>query len=81
MAVVETNVAQLRAHLAEALEQVRGGAVVVVRSQDKPGVALVDEELLEDVLAAQNPRLIKKINQARAEKDVYSFEEVFSDLA
>ena len=71
--------AKLRGNMAKALNAVSGGDVVIVKRRGKPDVALVDTDLLEDWLSAQNPRLIKKLAQARKDTKLYTFEEVFGD--
>lgn len=80
MSITETNVAELRANLADALETVAKGGIVSIKSRGKTKAALISDELLwqlEDIIASNNPRLIKKTAQARAEIATYSFEEVF----
>ena len=72
--------ARLRENMAEALNSVSAGDVVIVKRRGKPDVALVDTDLLEDFLTSQNTRLIKKIGRARRETKGYSFEEVFGDI-
>lgn len=80
MSIMETNMANLRSNLADALDQVAEGDIVLVKRRGKPDAALIDSELLEDYVAATNPRIIKKIAKARAEKTTTTFEEVFADV-
>lgn len=83
MGVMETNMANLRSHLADALEQAAGGDIVVVKRRGKRDTALIDSELLEDFLAATNPRIVKKVAQARAEvasSKTVTFEDVLQDI-
>ena len=83
MSVMETNMANLRSNLADALEHAAGGDIVVVKRRGKRDTALIDSELLEDFLAATNPRITKKIAQARAEVatgKTTSFEDVLQDI-
>jgi hypothetical protein len=42
--------------------------------------AVVDAELLEDYLASTNPRIIKKVQKARSEKENISFDDAFSGM-
>ncbi len=80
MSVMETNMSNLRSNLADALDQVAGGDIVLVKRRGKPDAALIDSDLLEDYIAAINPRITKKVAQARAEKESIPFEEVFADI-
>lgn len=80
MTVQTTSMSAARSHLAEALDAATSGEVVLVQRPGKPDAAIVDAELLEDYLAATNPRIIKKVQAARAEKDALSFDEVFAGL-
>lgn len=80
MSVTQTNMAKLRTHLAAALDQVADGDIVLVKRRGKPDAALIDSDLLEDYLAATNPRIIKKVARARAEKETVPFEEAFADV-
>jgi len=80
MGVLETNMTNLRSNLADALDQVAKGDIVLVKRRGKPDAALVDSDLLEDYIAATNPRIIKKVAKARAEKKTIPFDEVFADV-
>ena len=83
MSITETNMTDLRSNLADALDQVAGGNIVLVKRRGKPDAALVDSDLLEDFVAATNPRIIKKTARARSEvnKDkTVTFEDVFQDV-
>jgi prevent-host-death family protein len=80
MSVQTTSMSDARAHFAEALEAATNGEVVLVQRRGKPDAAIVDAELLEDYLAATNPRIIAKVQAARAEKDTISFDDAFSEL-
>lgn len=83
MAIMETNMANLRSHLADALEQAASGDIVVVRRRGKRDTALIDSELLEDFLAATNPRIMKKVAHARTELatgKTVAFEDVLQDI-
>ncbi len=80
MSIQTTSMSDARAHFAEALEAATNGGVVVIQRRGKPDAALVDAEILEDYLASINPRIIKKILQARAEKETVSFDDAFSGI-
>lgn len=80
MTPISITSAELRSNLSESLDSVAKGNVVIVKRRGKPDVSLVDSELMEDFVASHNPRLIKKVAKARAEKKEYSFDEVFGDI-
>jgi prevent-host-death family protein len=80
MGIQKTSMSQARAHFAEALEAATNGNVVLVQRRGKPDAAIIDAELLEDFLASTNPRIIKKVAKARAEKEILPFEEAFADV-
>lgn len=83
MSVMEINMTNLRSNLADALDQVAGGDIVLVKRRGKPDTALIDSELLEDFVAANNPRIIKKTAQARAEitaGKTVPLEDIFRDM-
>ena len=79
MAIQKTTMAKTRANFAEALDAVADGDIVIIERRGKPDTALVDAELIEDYLAAVNPRIIRKIQRAHRETTV-SFHEVFADI-
>lgn len=80
MSIQTTSMSDARAHFAEALEAATNGGVVVIRRRGKPDAALVDAELLEDYLASINPRIIKKVQKARKEKNAIPFDDAFSGI-
>lgn len=80
MSITQTNMTNLRSNLADALDQVADGGIVLVKRRGKPDAALIDSDLLEDYIAATNPRIIKKVAKARSEKVTIPFEEVFADV-
>lgn len=83
MSILQTNMAKLRSNLADALDHAASGDIVLVKRRGKPDTALIDSELLEDFLAAINPRIIKKVAKARAEAakgQTVSFDEIFRDV-
>ncbi len=80
MSITETNMASLRSNLADALDSVAGGNVVIVKRRGKPDAALIDVDAFEDFIAATNPRLTKKVSKARTEEDTLGFESVFADV-
>jgi prevent-host-death family protein len=80
MSIQTTSMSDARAHFAEALEAAANGGVVVIQRRGKPDTALIDAELLEDYLASINPRIVKKVQKSREEKEVISFDDAFSDI-
>jgi prevent-host-death family protein len=80
MSVQTTSMSNARAHFAEALEAATNGEVVLVQRRGKPDAAIVDAELLEDYLAATNPRIVEKVQAARQEKEAVSFDDAFAGL-
>ena len=83
MSITETNVATLRANLADVLDTVAKGNIVSIKSRGKSRAAIISDDLLwqlEDIIAANNPRIIKKVASARKDPKTYTFEEVFSDV-
>jgi len=82
MSVLETNMSKLRSNLADVLNQAAAGDIVVVKRRGKPDTALIDGELLEDFIAANNPRIIKKVVSARAEikaGDTVTLDDIFQE--
>ena len=80
---METNMTNLRSNLADALDQVASGDIVLVKRRGKPDTALIDSDLLEDYIAANNPRIVKKVAKARAEVaagKTVPFEDVFHEV-
>lgn len=67
MSITETNVADLRSNLASAFTVAQNGGVVVVNKRGGSGVVMISRDEYEDYVAATNPRLIKKVADARAE--------------
>ena len=67
MSITETNVATLRANLADAIRTANNGTAVIVTQRVGSGVVMIDRDAYEDYLAATNPRLQKKVAAARAE--------------
>lgn len=80
MTIQTTSMSEARAHFAETLETATNGEVVLVQRRGKPDAAIIDAELLEDYLAATNPRIIKKVQAARKEKEVITFDEAFAGI-
>lgn len=83
MSITETNMTNLRSNLADALDQVAGGDIVLVKRRGKPDTALVDSDLLEDFIAASNSRIVKKTAIARKEIEsgrTIPFDDMFEEI-
>ncbi len=80
MTTISMSMSQLRKNLADALDQASGGNPVIVTRRGGTDAALVNLDLLEDILSASNPRIIKKISQARKKNELVSLEEAFGEL-
>jgi prevent-host-death family protein len=75
------SMSDARANFAETLDAATKGDVILVTRRGKPDAALVDAEILEDYLASTNPRIIKKVQTARKEVELISFEDAFKTIA
>jgi PHD/YefM family antitoxin component YafN of YafNO toxin-antitoxin module len=80
MTATTLNMSDLRSNLASALDQASEGDVVVVKRRGRRDTSLIDSEYLEDLIAANNPRLTKIVSEARADKNTHSFNEIFADV-
>lgn len=80
MTTQSISMSNARANFAETLESATNGEVVLIKRRGKPDAAIVDAEILEDYLAATNPRIIKKVQAARQENEVVSFEDAFTAI-
>ena len=82
MNVITTTI--LRNNLADVLKRVeKKKEYLLVSKKGKITSALVNIDLLEDLLAMVNPSYVKSIKKAREEYkkgQVYSHEEVFGDI-
>lgn len=71
----------MRKNLSEALDAVaKSHNILLVKRRGKVESALVDIDMLEDLLAANNPKYLKSIAEARVSKEWYTPKEVFGDL-
>lgn len=80
MTIQTTSMAKARANFAESLDAASNGEVILIQRRGKPDTAIVDADILEDFLSSTNPRIIKKVNSARAEAESVPFDEVFSGI-
>ena len=84
MTVKSIDAAVLRANLGTAIDEVaKKGNILQILRRGKSEVAMVDLDMLEDMLALRNPEYIKSIKQARAEVKAGKttpFEDVFNEI-
>lgn len=80
MITTSMSMSELRSNLAEALDQATEGHPVVITRRGKTDAVLVDSDLLEDILSASNPRIIKKVKEARERNETYTLDEAFDML-
>lgn len=81
MSTKTIDATDMRNKLSEALDAVaKSNNIILVKRRGKVESALIDVDMLEDLLAASNPDYLKTIAEARASKEWYTPEEVFGDL-
>ncbi len=81
MSTKTIDATDMRNNLSEALDAVsKSKNIILVKRRGKVESALIDVDVLEDLLAASNPEYLKSIAEARASKEWYTPEEVFGDL-
>ena len=81
MSTKTIDASMMRKNLSEALDTVRDTkSILLVKRRGNVESALIDIDMLEDLLAVQDPAYLKSIAEARASKEWYTPEEVFGDL-
>lgn len=80
MSTKTISASKLRNNLADALDSLNEGDVLVVTRRGKSEKAIIDLDKLEDLLAASNLDYLKSIKEARRSPEYFSHEEVFGDL-
>ncbi len=81
MSTKTIDASMMRKNLSEALDTVRDTkSILLVKRRGNVESALIDIDMLEDLLAVQDPEYVKSIAEARASKEWYTPEEVFGDL-
>ncbi len=81
MSTQTIDASMMRKNLSEALDNVRDfKSILLVKRRGHVESALIDIDMLEDLLAVQDPEYVKTIAEARASKEWYTPEEVFGDL-
>ncbi len=81
------SVSDLRENLATTLEQIKRtpneSGIVLVSTHKEAGVALINQDFLEDLLDSVHPETVAAIEQARADIKAgrtYSLEQVLGEL-
>jgi len=74
------NISKLRDNLADALDAVSEDEVLIITRRGKKEKAVVDLDMLEDLLAASNPEYLKSIEEARNSNEYFTHEEIFGNL-
>lgn len=84
MSTKTIDTTDLRNNLAATLEAVGKDDILFIKSRGKlTGKAIIDDELLEDLLLLQDSEYLASIAEARKEikqDDIYTFNEVFGDV-
>ena len=84
MSTKTIDTTDLRNNLSATLEAIGKDDILFIKSRGKlTGKAIIDDELLEDLLLLQDGEYIASITKARKEVkqgDVYTFDEVFGDV-
>jgi PHD/YefM family antitoxin component YafN of YafNO toxin-antitoxin module len=84
MSTKTIDTTDLRNNLSTTLEAVGKDDIIFIKSRGKlTGKAIIDDELLEDLLSLQDNEYLASIAKARKEikqNDVYTFDEVFGDV-
>ncbi len=74
------SASHLRNGLSDALDAVTVHDILIVTRRGKKERAIIDVDMLEDLLAASHPGYLKKIKAARASTDYLSHEDVFGAI-
>ncbi len=74
------SASELRNGLSDALDAVNVDDILIVTRRGKKERAIIDLDVLEDLLAASNPAYLAKIQAARASKEYLSHEDVFGGI-
>lgn len=80
MSTSTVSASSLRSNLADALDAIHNDDVLIVTRRGKKERAIIDLDRLEDLLAASDPKYLKKIREARTSREYLSHDEVFGDL-
>ena len=77
------NSTNLRNNLADAIKSVKKNKYLLVSHRGKINAAIVDIDMLEDILELSDDKYLKSIKEARKQYEngqYYTFEEVFGNI-
>ena len=80
MGIKSISASRLRTGLAGALDAVSDHDILIITRRGKKERALVDIDMLEDLLAASHPGYLKTIKAARESTEYLSHDEVFGAI-
>ena len=80
MSIKALTVSELMGNLADALDAVSNDEVLIVTRRGKKERALIDLDMLEDLLAVADPEYLKTIKAALESKEYFSHDEVFGNI-
>lgn len=80
MGTATISASDLRSNLADTLDAVSVGNVVVVERRGKTPRVIIDIDEFEDLLAAADPAYLREIKAARRSGTFLSHEDVFGNL-
>lgn len=81
MGTQTVSASQLRGNLSESLDAVTQENMLILTRRGKDDLAIIDVDVLEDLLMASDPTYLKQIAEARDRKEYYTHEEVFGNLS
>lgn len=80
MSTTTVSASDLRSNLSDSLDAVSRKNIVIVTRRGKKDRAIVDVDMLEDLLAANNPSYLATIKKARESTEYLSHQDVFGDI-
>ena len=80
MSTKTISVSNLRSGLSDALDAVSPDDILIITRRGKSERAIVDLDMLEDLIAENNPDYLQRIKEARESKEYFSHDDLFGDL-
>ncbi len=83
MTIKTIDATDLRNNLGEAISLVSRGERIIIKRRGQPTVAMIDLDVLEDLMEASDPEYVASIKKARKEYqqgEVFSMDEVFGKI-
>lgn len=74
------SASDLRTNLSDALDSINTEDILIVTRRGKKERAIVDLDKLEDLLAANDPKYLAGIKEARESHEYFSHEDVFGQI-